>query len=540
MTHLPIPVLAQGSRAELMAKLTEHDEALNTIESTDIVFRTYSLTASSGKVKTTWSEVLAALEATTDQGMRTLWFDFVNSPNRDPLNYSQLSWEMPGGTLGDTPGVYDFKNVKFDNIPSSVATPGSAYGGFYAGNGMSMSFADDVHIINLAHIHGNSFLLYNTSSTNIPISITPNNNTLYLDGTLLVGNNSITWDGSPANPTAKPVFKGVGFENFDVAAHIHSDSAQVLLGLFGTGESNGEGDSIAPLNPVFDFGGGVWFVRANWQTNAFTSSNPAFIIVERVFGNEGAGQMNEQTWTFLQNPENMTFELTPGTRVTYWVDYASDRFGDPNARYAPLSASFYADPSRSGNYYPRAPAVATQYNAQHNQLCLCDPTPDGSTALVIQLPSGTFSSGEVAIVKDAIGTAAAVVTPGVSAPITIKVEDGVSGTGDSFALQLTPNGVITLNDAAAAFTPQMVGKYMVITGATTPANNGSFPIVEYVSPTSIKFVNKNGVAEAFTGSWLATQLILGEVAGGSTSTTISTPFGKKTLASNGIGGWTVI
>lgn len=73
-----------------------------------------------------------------------------------------------------------------------------------------------------------------------------------------------------------------------------------------------------------------------------------------------------------------------------------------------------------------------------------------------------------------------------------------TGTGDD----LTFEGFLTkLTDAAATFTADDVGRFIEITGATTPANNGIFPILEFVDANNIKFINPAGVTEAYAGDW---------------------------------------
>jgi hypothetical protein len=72
-----------------------------------------------------------------------------------------------------------------------------------------------------------------------------------------------------------------------------------------------------------------------------------------------------------------------------------------------------------------------------------------------------------------------------------------SGVGDSFTFS-TPD--VTLTDATAAFTAGDVGQYVQITGATSPANNGYFPVTAQ-GGTTLTFTNPLGVAEAFTGTW---------------------------------------
>lgn len=70
---------------------------------------------------------------------------------------------------------------------------------------------------------------------------------------------------------------------------------------------------------------------------------------------------------------------------------------------------------------------------------------------------------------------------------------GTAQTGDTIG-GAAPN--MTLNIAAGKFNKHMVGLNVTIVGATTPANDGTFPITA-VSPTGqITYTNAGGVAEA--------------------------------------------
>jgi hypothetical protein len=106
---------------------------------------------------------------------------------------------------------------------------------------------------------------------------------------------------------------------------------------------------------------------------------------------------------------------------------------------------------------------------------------------------------------------------------TIRVEVGPNGgfiggnrtsTGDTIG-GTSPNMILT--DATATFNATDVGRYITITGATTPANNGVFLINSYTSPTLIGYTNASGVAEAFAlGTW--------SISGNWTSTAITNRF----------------
>lgn len=77
-----------------------------------------------------------------------------------------------------------------------------------------------------------------------------------------------------------------------------------------------------------------------------------------------------------------------------------------------------------------------------------------------------------------------------------------NGTGDSFAVAA---GVVTLTDAGATFTAADVGRFITIAGSTSPANDGTFLIEEYVDANNIKYTNAAGVTEAFSGTWNTTE-----------------------------------
>lgn len=73
-----------------------------------------------------------------------------------------------------------------------------------------------------------------------------------------------------------------------------------------------------------------------------------------------------------------------------------------------------------------------------------------------------------------------------------------TGTGDSFAVTA---GVVTLTDSAANFPTTIANNLITIAGSTTPANDGTFMVLQRVSATVIKYVNVAAVAEAFPGTY---------------------------------------
>src|SRR5262245_10068877 len=73
---------------------------------------------------------------------------------------------------------------------------------------------------------------------------------------------------------------------------------------------------------------------------------------------------------------------------------------------------------------------------------------------------------------------------------------GVSGTGGDIAVVDADNGVFSLTDANVTFGTDQEGRYLEISGAGTPGNNGAFPIVDSAGDHTVIFVNQGpGAAE---------------------------------------------
>lgn len=69
----------------------------------------------------------------------------------------------------------------------------------------------------------------------------------------------------------------------------------------------------------------------------------------------------------------------------------------------------------------------------------------------------------------------------------------VPARGSAATISAVTSGVATLT-GGTGFTAAMVGSSLVVEGCATALNNGAFPIVEYVSATSVKYGNPNAVA----------------------------------------------
>jgi hypothetical protein len=71
---------------------------------------------------------------------------------------------------------------------------------------------------------------------------------------------------------------------------------------------------------------------------------------------------------------------------------------------------------------------------------------------------------------------------------------GGAGAGGDVALVSAPMGLWSLTDPEITNAALQVGSYVTITGATTPANNGNFPIVSSAGANTIVYANPNPAA----------------------------------------------
>jgi hypothetical protein len=380
---------------------------------TDIVFRPYSPIPSHGNVYNTWAEVMAVIAATATLGIRKLYFDFIGSTTFNPPSYGSPSWQMPDGT-------WDMKNVTWSDIPSNVV-------GFDGGN--CVFFSDNCHVKNLSKIDGNSLIIMNSSTTNTPITLDAGCAKMHLSGFLMLCNDSIA-EYHP-NPNAKPVIKYADPGTF---YQIYSDSAQVMIGLYGQGPQTFQ-DTNTPPPPILDLNGAFSFLRCQFNTKAVTSTAPgAFVVVERV-SDEIASGFAIQNWEFV-NDANITLFCSAMTRVSYWND---NNQGAPTG-FGVISTATFSTTPRSGQYQPYPPADATYYLALHNQIVFCDPTASGGEdeiKMVIELPTALRANGEVIKIVDVTGAASG------GSPIIVRAKDN-GATGERIINGAAPATSISL------------------------------------------------------------------------------------------------
>jgi hypothetical protein len=120
--------------------------------------------------------------------------------------------------------------------------------------------------------------------------------------------------------------------------------------------------------------------------------------------------------------------------------------------------------------------------------------------LVPLVPASDATIAAVDVASNAPDSATSLRTITLTAP---RASWAVEGAGLSFAVAFaTPTAatVVTLTSAVSTFTADMVGRSIVIAGASA-GNNGSYPIASFISATQITYLNPNGLAEAVGFTW---------------------------------------
>ena len=119
--------------------------------------------------------------------------------------------------------------------------------------------------------------------------------------------------------------------------------------------------------------------------------------------------------------------------------------------------------------------------------------------------------------------------------LSYKAKLNVVSDGDTFAgaptiivqggtATLTQSSTTTTLTGGTGFVSGDTGKFVYITGAATPANNGWQGPITYVSATSVTYTNASGATDANNGhiSWLAATLAVSTVASSPNPHTIFT------------------
>ena len=134
----------------------------------------------------------------------------------------------------------------------------------------------------------------------------------------------------------------------------------------------------------------------------------------------------------------------------------------------------------------------------------------GSDAGHFKIVKSTFAA---ATIKRYFGTEAGTYYAGV--PLTTGTGNGASGIAGTAP-------TMTLNATGTPFVSSDVGKFIVITGSSTAANNGYFPITVFNSSSSITYTNSGGVAQAGYAGTFHVVSTISQRTGGSVVTSSNT------------------
>lgn len=85
----------------------------------------------------------------------------------------------------------------------------------------------------------------------------------------------------------------------------------------------------------------------------------------------------------------------------------------------------------------------------------------------------------------------------------------ITGTGDTITQDTPTAGTARLDDAAASFPTNIVGRFIRITGATAPGNNGDFRITARNSATQLEFENDEAVTVTESFTWELLDTVVG-------------------------------
>ena len=78
----------------------------------------------------------------------------------------------------------------------------------------------------------------------------------------------------------------------------------------------------------------------------------------------------------------------------------------------------------------------------------------------------------------------------------------LEGSGDALAFDPDVNFVTLTSDDLPELSAEFIGNYEIeISGATTPANDGTFRIEDTSGGTAVVWSNASGVTESFGGTW---------------------------------------
>jgi hypothetical protein len=395
------------------------------LESTDdvwpvFVFRPGDPDGTRQNVYTSWTELMSALDATRENGIRYLQFDF---------GYTGGTFDVPAGT-------WDFTDVKWTD------TMRRGNGGLFAFTG-GIFLGDGVIIENLAFIELHATDVICTSETTVPMTFNETWHTICLGG-------SQTWLYSL---TSVPLIRlGATFcppitvENPEGAFPLYESSFLGTAGLTTLGSLYAGYDYGTPTVDLM--GRGVGLV-CNWERNTFVNSCPypsgAYIESINSIPSFGAGSFGDpfsETNTQGNNYDlSATLDVSMVTISVARYAYASGWQTAPD-RGMPITPTRWPD-----GFHPPYGAVTN-----------CDPT---TGPVDVYLEGAYPNFGSQYLIADSVGTC------GVGNEIRIHAKPGELINGVNPYVLDTPYGaamLVSVPDGPGAYEPvkgDPVGTYPI-------------------------------------------------------------------------------
>ncbi len=192
-----------------------------------------------------------------------------------------------------------------------------------------------------------------------------------------------------------------------------------------------------------------------------------------------------------------TLQLRFTNNVTYNASSIGPANTWPGARGILILGNNAESSLKEGGQAPYYSSIGVWTDPTNNQIWAADVLNEGIGAVVGYV---SFGSSPHAICLDKETENFWVVFEGagtinrMSVNQTWVTQTGESGSTGSF-LSPVSSGVIQFTDTVGGpWSPSDVGNWLVITQAGTPANNGTFQIVNYTSATQVGIANPNGVS----------------------------------------------
>lgn len=232
--------------------------------------------------------------------------------------------------------------------------------------------------------------------------------------------------------------------------------------------------------------GSYTFTMKPWTHGSYDTSNGYEYALTRPSTNEG-GSGNFINWTFpfsASGGGGSNALLLDEVNQRVWIAHTNDANNSLLGHWrwrtleSPREVANYLGTAGHASFLTPTPALAVGDRILGGAL-------DSKQWAHFAVFHSTAGNGGVIIIKPDLTTLQ-------------YSETAPSGTGDTIG-GTAPN--MTLTDSGAFFVVGQVGQSITISGATTGANNGTFVITGYTSPTQITYQNRSGIAEAFTGTW---------------------------------------